>query len=66
MFNLFLGALLIIAGILFFFIEKDNYKKLTRDQYLQKTYFTDSFILVFVLIFIGACMLIREFYKLFV
>jgi len=58
--NMLIGILLIIMGVVLFIYERKNYLSLRKNQYFQKTYYTDSFILCYVLVFIGFAMFFKE------
>lgn len=62
--NLFIGILLVIAGVILFVIENDRYKKLSKDQYLQKSFFTNTFVMVYIMMLIGVVMFFKEIFKL--
>lgn len=60
--NLFIGILLVVVGIMLFVFENDRYKKLRKDQYIQKSFFTNTFVMVYIMELIGVVM----FFKLLV
>lgn len=64
--NLLIGILLVVAGIILFVFENDRYKKLRKDQYIQKSFFTNTFVLVYIMELIGVVMFFKEIFKLLV
>lgn len=64
--NLFIGILLVVAGIILFVFENDRYKKLRKDQYIQKSFFTNTFVMVYIMELIGVVMFFKEIFKLLV
>ena len=64
--NLFIGILLVVVGIMLFVFENDRYKKLRKDQYIQKSFFTNTFVLVYIMELIGVVMFFKEIFKLLV
>jgi len=64
--NLFIGILLVVVGIMLFVFENDRYKKLRKDQYIQKSFFTNTFVMVYIMELIGVVMFFKEIFKLLV
>ena len=64
--NLFIGILLVVAGIILFVFENDRYKNLRKDQYIQKSFFTNTFVMVYIMELIGVVMFFKEIFKLLV
>jgi uncharacterized membrane protein len=62
--NLFIGILLVVAGIMLFVFENDRNKKLKKDQYIQKSFFTNTFVMVYIMELIGVVMFFKEIFKL--
>ncbi|RMB63401.1 hypothetical protein EAX61_03140 [Dokdonia sinensis] len=59
------GIVLITSGIWLFLEEGKRYKALRKDQYLQKSFFTESFVLASTLIIIGFGFIIKGLISIF-
>lgn len=62
--ELLIGLLLIIIGFVVLLLEYPRFKKLRKDEYLQKSFFTNTFVFIFTCFVIGAVIIFKEVIKL--